>query len=174
MGGAVSSLVALREPHHFTGLVLSAAAVIPLPEVAKPHLVFLANLLSDWIPRLPVEKLNPSFVSRDPVVVEDYTVDPYNYHGGMRVRWGAEILHTMDHIQKSVANIRLPILIMSGTSDKLVNPEGSRYVYENAQSSDKTIKLYDGLYHEIFNEPEKDTVIADLLSWLSAHIPVAE
>ena len=59
---------------------------------------------------------------------------------------------------------------MSGTSDRLSNPEGSHLLYERAGSKDKTLKLYDGFYHEIFNEPGREQVFGDMESWLTSHL----
>jgi alpha-beta hydrolase superfamily lysophospholipase len=59
---------------------------------------------------------------------------------------------------------------MQGTEDRLSNPEGSSMIFERVSSSDKTLKRYDGLFHEIFNEPERATVFADMRKWLAAHL----
>jgi alpha-beta hydrolase superfamily lysophospholipase len=61
-----------------------------------------------------------------------------------------------------------PLLIMHGTEDALTRPEGSEALYRRASSTDKTLKLYPGLFHEILNEPEKDEVLADIVTWLDA------
>jgi lysophospholipase len=66
--------------------------------------------------------------------------------------------------------IKLPILIMHGTADRLCDPEGSQVLYERVSSKDKTLKLYDGFYHEIFNEPGREQVFADMETWLATHI----
>jgi alpha-beta hydrolase superfamily lysophospholipase len=66
--------------------------------------------------------------------------------------------------------IKLPILIMHGSVDRLSDPAGSKLLYERVSSKDKTLKLYDGFYHEIFNEPEHKQVMADVETWLAAHI----
>jgi acylglycerol lipase len=60
----------------------------------------------------------------------------------------------------------LPVLILSGTADRLSDPEGSKQLYERAQSKDKTLKLYEGFYHEILNETEKEKVLKDMVEWL--------
>ena len=67
-------------------------------------------------------------------------------------------------------NLTLPVLIMHGSGDKLVDSEGSKQLYERAVSEDKTLNLYDGLYHEILNEPEKEQVLKDMVAWLDKRI----
>jgi alpha-beta hydrolase superfamily lysophospholipase len=64
----------------------------------------------------------------------------------------------------------LPVLIMHGRADRLTDPKGSQYLYDQAKSADKSIKLYDGLFHELVNEPEKEMVMQDMLSWMEARI----
>jgi acylglycerol lipase len=62
----------------------------------------------------------------------------------------------------------VPLLIMHGTADRLANIEGSKELNGRARSSDKTLKLYEGLYHEILNEPEKEEVMADMVEWMNS------
>ena len=80
------------------------------------------------------------------------------------------MLRTMDSFAARLPSLKLPLLVLSGTGDTIVNPEGSRLVDRLAGSSDKTLKEYDGLYHEVFNEPEKELVLGDLADWLKAHL----
>jgi len=67
--------------------------------------------------------------------------------------------------------LRTPFLVLHGTADSLTNPHWSRKLYEQAGASDKTLRLYDGLYHETFHEPEKEEVLADLGTWLRSRLP---
>jgi alpha-beta hydrolase superfamily lysophospholipase len=64
-------------------------------------------------------------------------------------------------------NIVQPLLILHGTNDGIGNVNGSKSLHKRAQSKDKTLKLYKNLYHELLNEPEKDQVIQDILSWIA-------
>jgi alpha-beta hydrolase superfamily lysophospholipase len=63
-------------------------------------------------------------------------------------------------------DLRLPTLILHGTADKLVPLAATRPLYQAISANYRTLKLYDGLFHEVFNEPERATVTADLFSWL--------
>jgi alpha-beta hydrolase superfamily lysophospholipase len=80
----------------------------------------------------------------------------------------AAMFRAMRRIEAGMPDITHPLLIKHGTADALVSPESSRALYERAASTDRTLKLYEGLYHEILNEPERDEVIADILAWLHA------
>jgi alpha-beta hydrolase superfamily lysophospholipase len=88
----------------------------------------------------------------------------------MTSRLAAEMLQAMQTVTVQAAKITLPILIVQGSADRLVNPEGARELYEAVSSADKQIKIYDGFYHEVFNEPEHDKVLRDVELWLEGHL----
>ncbi|HKJ21055.1 MAG TPA: alpha/beta hydrolase, partial [Woeseiaceae bacterium] len=83
----------------------------------------------------------------------------------------SEMTATMQRTLARAADIRLPIMLMHGEKDALASASGSREMFENAGSEDKTLKIYPDLFHEIFNEPEQDQVLADMSDWLEAHLP---
>ena len=80
------------------------------------------------------------------------------------------MLLSVQRVVTGLPQVTLPVLVMHGSEDKLVPVEGSRLIKDTIGSTDKTLKVYDGLYHEIFNEPERDQVLDDLVSWLDAHV----
>ncbi len=88
------------------------------------------------------------------------------YSKGIPARTGAELLSMMDEIQANMEQFDLPLLLMHGTEDDLTNIVGSKMLYSKASSTDKTLKLYEGFYHEILNEVEKDKVMQDILEWI--------
>ena len=61
------------------------------------------------------------------------------------------------------------MLLLHGTADQLTSIDGANMVYAQLVVADKTLEAYEGLYHEVLNEPEKDKVIADLVAWLDKH-----
>jgi alpha-beta hydrolase superfamily lysophospholipase len=83
---------------------------------------------------------------------------------------GDELIKTIQKLPYQIPEINLPILIMHGTADRLSDPEGSQMLYERLSSKDKTLKLYKGFYHEIFNEPGHEQVFADMEAWLVFHM----
>ena len=103
-------------------------------------------------------------------MVDAYVNDPLVYTGKITARLGAEMLKEMQHVTESAAGIRLPIMIVQGGGDKLADPSGAQLLYDSVSSEDKTIKIYDGLYHEVFNEPEHGQVLDDVASWIKAHL----
>jgi lysophospholipase len=76
----------------------------------------------------------------------------------------------MQQAEAEAGTINLPILILQGSEDTLVNPAGAQVLYDRVSATDKQIKIYDGLYHEIFNEPEHEQVLDDVEIWLKAHL----
>jgi alpha-beta hydrolase superfamily lysophospholipase len=87
----------------------------------------------------------------------------------MRVRLGVELNNMARDVRDHLADLRLPILIMHGAEDKLVNPSGSQLAYDKVSSQDKTLKLYPGMRHEIMNEIGKEAVLDDIVSWFDQH-----
>lgn len=169
MGGLIASLFVVSRQPELRGLILSAAAV-KISDDISPLLVKLSSVIGKILPKLPTIKLDNAAISRDPEIVKKYDTDPLNYRGGIPARTGAEINRAMKLIQQQMEAINLPLLILHGTADRLADPEGSKQLYERAESKDKTLKLYDGFYHEVMNEPEKEKVLADIMEWLDGHI----
>jgi alpha-beta hydrolase superfamily lysophospholipase len=172
MGGLISALFLLEHQAQFLACALSAPAV--KTDLEPPALqIMLIRLLSKFIPGLGVLKLDAAGVSRDPSVVEDYQYDPLVFHGKMSARSVAELFAAMQRIQASAAEITLPLLLLHGGDDAMTSPSGSQFLYDNVGSEDKTLKIYPGLYHEIFNEPEREEVLGDLLDWCEKQLAAA-
>jgi alpha-beta hydrolase superfamily lysophospholipase len=170
MGGLIVAQWAISRPARQAaarGLVLSGPALrvgrrlFPLLR----HLAWIASLLA---PRMPVVRLGWRRISRDPAVVEDFRRDPLVFHGRFPVRTGAEILAAMRSVGRRMERLESPLLILHGTGDCICDVEGSLQLDRRAGSTDKTLRLYNGLYHDLFHEPERAEVLADLLAWLDA------
>jgi len=169
LGGAITTYFAIDRKPEVQGIVLSAASV-KISDDISPFLQKVSGILSILMPKLPAIKLDSSSISKDPEVVKDYDTDPLNYRGGILARTGSEILKATKVIGARMSELDLPILIMHGNSDKLADVSGSKMLHEQISSKDNTLKLYDGLYHEILNEPEQQIVMADMLEWLNGHV----
>jgi acylglycerol lipase len=169
MGGLIGAVYLLDHQAELAGAVLSGPAV-KIPSHVTPFILFMGKILSALIPRLGLVGLEADGVSRDPSVVQAYVSDPLVHRGKMTARLAAEMLKAMQTITAQAARITLPILIVQGSADRLINPEGARMLYDGVSSVDKEIKIYDGFYHEVFNEPERDKVLHDVELWLEAHL----
>ncbi|MFC1951490.1 alpha/beta hydrolase [Chloroflexota bacterium] len=166
VGGTIAIIYSIYHQNEFDGLILSGATIKPGSSLS-PVKIMLARLLSLLAPKMGVDVIDTSAISQTRAVVDAYVNDPLVYHGKIRARLGTELINTMQMLPNQLPAIRLPILIMSGTTDRLSNPEGSRLLYESVGSRDRTIKYYNGFYHEIFNEPGRDQVFSDMDDWLA-------
>ena len=171
MGGLISALYLLDHQAEFTGAVLSGPAVkVEAGDKLSPAVAFVAKVVSVVLPKFGVMALEAEGVSRDPAVVKAYVNDPLVYRGKMTARLGIESLKVAKRIIGEGGRITLPILILQGNADRLVDPDGTHMLYAAISSPDKTIKIYDGFYHEVFNEPKHDQVLRDVETWLEAHL----
>ena len=169
MGGLISATYLLSNQAKFMACVLSGPA-IKAAEEPSSVLKAVSGFLSRFFPKLGVLELDPNGVSRDPQVVADYLADPLVYNGKMGARLAAEMLNNMSLIQANAGKISLPMLLLQGEKDSLAAAEGSEFLDRNISSRDKTLTIYPELYHEIFNEPEKDAVLNDMTNWLDRQL----
>jgi len=168
MGGLIAAFFLLDHQDAFACAILSAP-LVKLPDNVPPLTLALARLLSGITPKAGLTALDPTLISRDPAVVQAYIDDPLVYKGKTTTRLGVELIRAVQRVQAEAATISLPILFVQGTADRLVDPAGARTLYERIASQDKTLKLYNGLYHEVLNEPERTQVLNDIEQWLEAH-----
>ena len=168
MGGCVALAYALEHQDKLDGLALSAplaavdAAPLPLRVIAKG--------LSVVAPNAGILDIDGSAISRDPEEVSAYDADPLNYRGKLPARTVQELADAVGGFEAAMPRVTLPLLVMHGTEDRLVPVHAGRMVHERAGSPDKTLHIYDGYYHELFNEPpgERDRPLGDLRDWLEA------
>ncbi|MXO74287.1 alpha/beta fold hydrolase [Altererythrobacter aerius] len=166
MGGNVAFGYALRWPEDLSGLILSGPMIGgSLPMVQRAVL----RLLSAAAPNTGTIALPPEAVSRDPAVVQAYIADPLVTTGKLAARTVHEMFAAVAGYRDKAPSMNVPVLIQHGEADSLVPIDGMRPVADRIGAADKTVIAYPGLYHEIYNEPEKDAVIEDLLAWLDAH-----
>ena len=166
MGAAIAIACAVRHQDALAGLMLSGA--LADPDAASPVTRAISKVLSTVAPGLGVYQVDASLISRDPEVVRAYEQDPLVHHGKLPARTVAELTGAVGRFPDEVPALRLPLLVMHGGEDSLTTIAGSRMVHERASSSDKTLEIYDGLRHEILNEPEKERVISEMIEWLDA------
>jgi acylglycerol lipase len=172
IGGLISAAYLLEHQDELSGAVLSGPG-IKVPDNISQTTIFVGNILSIIMPKAGLIQLDAESISRDPAVVDAYVNDPLVYTGKTTARLGAELHKTMRHVTEYATEIKLPIMIVQGSDDKLVDPSGAQLLYDLVGSEDKTIKIYDGFYHEVFNEPEHELVLNDIKTWLEAHLGAA-
>lgn len=167
MGGQIALAYALDHGGGLSGLVLSAPALASnaIPKAAVPVLRALAKLT----PTLRPAGIDVTRISKDPAVVAEYRADPLNHHGNPTLGLSSALFAQFDALPERARGLRLPVLLQHGTVDELTDPAGSRLLESTCGSPDLTVRWYEGLWHEIYNEPERAAPLADLREWLAAH-----
>ncbi|MFC5995705.1 alpha/beta hydrolase [Pseudonocardia hispaniensis] len=167
MGGQIALAYALDHQDDLHGLVLSAPALASdaVPKVAVPLLMLLAKVA----PTLRPAGIDESKISKDPAVVAGYRADPLVHRGNPTLGLSSALFAQFGVLPERARALRIPLLLQHGTDDRLTDPEGSRRLAVTLGSADATFRFYDGLWHEIYNEPERERPLTDLREWLDAH-----
>lgn len=167
MGGQIALAYALDHGAGLRGLVLSAPALASnaIPKAAVPVLRTLAKVA----PTLRPAGIDVTKISKDPAVVAEYQADPLTHHGNPTLGLTSALFAQFGALPERARGLRLPLLLQHGTLDELTDPEGSRLLESTCGSPDITVRWYEGLWHEIYNEPERAAPLADLREWLAAH-----
>jgi alpha-beta hydrolase superfamily lysophospholipase len=166
-GGVVSSTYALDHGSEIAGLVCESFAFkVPAPDAV----LAVIKGLSKIAPRLPVLKLRNEDFSRDPVAVRILNSDPLTAGEVQPARTVAALVRANERLRREFPRITLPVLILHGTADKATLPSGSQLFYDTAGSRDKTLKLYEGHFHDLLNDVGKDAVLADIRAWIEARL----
>lgn len=167
MGGQLALAYALDHQDDLAGLVLSAPALAntSLPRPLRRVFLAVARLAPTLRPRV----LDLDKISKDPDVVAAYHADPHVHHGNATLGLARALFLQFAVLPERARELRLPLLLMHGSEDVLTDPAGSRLLAGTCGSPDQTVRWYDGLWHEIFHEPERDRPLTDLREWLAAH-----
>ena len=167
-GGVVSCLYTLDHQAELAGLICeSFAHELPAPDFALAVFKGLGNLAPHaHIIHLPNERF-----SRDPKVVEAMNSDPLIAHETQPTRTMAALVRADERLKKEFPRIQLPLLILHGSADKNTRPSGSQHFYDMAGSADKTLKFYEGSFHDPLNDNEKGVVMQDIQGWIDSRLP---
>lgn len=165
MGGNLAVGYALRHQNQIDALALSGPLLVAGSDV-NPVTARVVGVLGRLVPALRIQSLPAESISRDPAVVTAYENDPLVFRGKVSAGLAAALLGEMSTFPDRYRELTIPVLVMHGTDDRLTDPNGSRLLAAGATNTVVTTHFYDGLYHEIFNEPSSDAVLADLIAWL--------
>jgi alpha-beta hydrolase superfamily lysophospholipase len=166
-GGVVSSIYTLEHQAELAGFICESFAF----QVAAPDFALaVVKGLSHLAPHAHVLRLKNEEFSRDPTVVEAMNTDPLIQNEVQPTKTVAELVRADERLKKEFPLIKLPILIMHGTADKVTNPKGSQFFYDTAGSTDKTLKLYEGHVHDLLNDHGREQVMADIVSWIDGRL----
>lgn len=171
-GGAIV-LKAVLDPSIsscISGVVLTSPAVGVQP--SHPIYAVLAPIVSLLFPTLQVGAANKTSlpVTRDPDALVAKYSDPLVYTGAIRVRTGYEILKISSYLQQNLSKICIPFLVLHGTADEVTDPTASQKLYDEASSTDKSIRLLQGLLHDLLFEPERQSIMNDIIDWMNGRL----
>ena len=168
VGGVIASSYVFEHQEEIAGLICESFAF----DVGLPHIVQLALEGSSYlVPHLPLYSLKNEIFSRDPKVVSQMNSDPLIANEKQPAETASEVLKAAARLKDNMPHLNVPVFIIHGTDDKATRPEGSQYFYDNVGSDDKTLKLYAGGYHDLLNDIDKETVMADILAWVNERMP---
>ncbi len=167
MGGLIALRYGLYRPAGLTGVVASGPLLGVNVEVPKIKDV-IGRLVANIAPGLSMNnEIDTSKLSHDKAVVDAYNKDPL-VHSKVSARWYVEMVKAMKDTNANAGRFTLPCLILHGSADALTSPKASREFFERAGSSDKTYTLYEGYYHEVYNEVDKQKPLAEMAAWIRA------
>ncbi len=166
-GGVVSCLFVLERQKQLAGFICESFAFqVPAPDFALA--VFKG--ISHVAPHAHILRLKNKDFTRDPKALQVMNEDPLIAHEIQPTRTLAELVRADERLKKEFPNITLPLLILHGTADKATKFSGSQLFHDSAGSKDKTLKLYDGHFHDLLNDIGKELVVADITNWIDARL----
>jgi alpha-beta hydrolase superfamily lysophospholipase len=170
LGGLVATTWALDHRDALAGLVLSGPA-LRLPPDLSPGTVRAAKAVAAIAPGLRAQPVDDTVFVRDPAEKQALASDPLVDHFDLPAASAAAAVRGIERVESAMEQVTAPLLAMHGTADLATNVEGSRALVARAASADKTLKLWDGLAHDLLHEPERTEVVAVVTAWIDARLP---
>jgi alpha-beta hydrolase superfamily lysophospholipase len=169
-GGVVSCVYALEHQQELAGLICESFAFkVPAPDFALAVLKGLSHV----VPHAHVLALKNNDFSRDPEVVKAMDDDPLIANESEPTQTVAQMVLADARLEREFSLIELPVLILHGTADKATKPSGSQFFYDNAGSADKTLKFYEGHFHDLLHDLDKEVVMGDIQEWIGQRLSAA-
>lgn len=166
-GGVLSSVYTIEHQHKLNGFICESFAFrVPAPDFVLAVLKGISHIA----PHAHVLKLKNEDFSRDAAAVDTMNNDPLIAHEVQPTKTIQQLVLADERLKAEMSTIRLPLLILHGTMDKATQPAGSQYFYDHAGSQDKTIKFYEGHFHDLLNDVDKEIVMADIMQWLNGRV----
>jgi alpha-beta hydrolase superfamily lysophospholipase len=172
LGNSLGGLIVLDYAlHHPDGLRGVIAASPPLGRLGVPApLLALGRVFSRVWPRFSVRTgMDLSGLARDPVVTQTVLADPL-FHRMGTARLSTEVVATIARVQAAAPDFPLPLLVLHGSEDRMVPPEGSREFMARVGQPDRELREYAGAYHVLFADLGYERVLTDVERWIEAHL----
>ena len=173
LGGLIAASMILDAEQDYVGLLMTGPALgVPTPPPAWQ--VFLLRVFSAVAPGFKALELDASAICRDPTVVEDYVADPLVHHENIPARMVVSLFDEGARVMSRAKDINLPLLLLHGAEDQLTSASASTEFVDMVASSDKQCTIYEGMYHELFNEPEQEDILRTCCDWMRSRLTNAE
>lgn len=173
LGGLIAASTVLGAAQDYAGLLMTGPALgVPTPPPAWQ--VLLLRVFSAVAPGLKALELDANAICRDPAVVEDYIADPLVHHENIPARMVVSLFDEGARVMASAKDISVPVLLLHGAEDQLTSASASTEFVDMLASSDKQCTIYDGMYHELFNEPEQEAILKTCCEWITARLTSSE
>lgn len=173
LGGLIAASTVLGAAQDYAGLLMTGPALgVPTPPPAWQ--VLLLRVFSAVAPGLKALELDANAICRDPAVVEDYVADPLVHHENIPARMVVSLFDEGARVMARARDISLPVLLLHGAEDQLTSASASTEFVDTLASSDKQCTIYDGMYHELFNEPEQEEILKTCCEWIAARLTTSE
>lgn len=167
-GGVTAVSYTLDHQSELAGLICESFAFrVPAPA----FILRVFTWLSGVAPRLPILTLKNQDFSRDPKVVAALDSDPLTAKETQPLKTVAALVHAGERMERDFPTIKIPVLILHGTEDHATLPAGSQFFFDTVGSTDKTLKIYEGHFHDLLADLGKEGVVADIEGWIDAHLP---
>ena len=173
LGGLIAASTVLGAAQDYAGLLMTGPALgVPTPPPAWQ--VLLLRVFSAVAPGLKALELDANAICRDPAVVEDYIADPLVHHENIPARMVVSLFDEGARVMASAKDVSLPVLLLHGAEDQLTSASASTEFVDMLASSDKQCTIYEGMYHELFNEPEQEAILKTCCEWITARVTSSE
>ena len=173
LGGLIAASTVLGAAQDYAGLLMTGPALgVPTPPPAWQ--VLLLRVFSAVAPGLKALELDANAICRDPAVVEDYIADPLVHHENIPARMVVSLFDEGARVMASAKDVSVPVLLLHGAEDQLTSASASTEFVDMLASSDKQCTIYDGMYHELFNEPEQEAILKTCCEWITARVTSSE
>ncbi len=169
MGGLISIIYAIENHSTLSGLITSGAALRTSIKIGKIQEVLMKTISKVRPKYRPEIAVDPNLLTHDPEVNKAYAEDPLVFKQGT-VRLLTEMTKAMDWAWMNADKLNVPILMLHGSDDKIVPVEASKDFFDLIKVADKELKIFNGMYHEILNEKEKEKVLSTILKWINRHL----
>jgi alpha-beta hydrolase superfamily lysophospholipase len=167
MGGLLLARYAETRKPATRGLIFSSPFLKFSPDIPK-WLIAISGLLGKYTPWLPVSRSENMKLSRDPKIKEIADNDECGLRGFVYARTGLEFALAHKAAEEAYGEIAAPALVMYGTDDSVVDPAGGQAIHDGCASKDRTLRVFEGGYHELFNDLEKEVFFQTAADWMLA------